>query len=62
MTATQQQTSPVPSQSDRHSVPVDMEPVPPVPEPRGRPRSAEGEEAYLRSVMEQAKIDIAAGW
>ena len=28
----------------------------------GRPRSVEGEEAYLRSVMEQAATDIAAGW
>lgn len=28
----------------------------------GRPRSVEGEEAYLRSVQEQAAIDIAAGW
>ena len=29
---------------------------------RGRPRSVEGEEAYLRSMMEQAATDIAAGW
>ena len=28
----------------------------------GRYRSAEDEEAYRRSAMEQAKIDIAAGW
>ena len=28
----------------------------------GRPRSVEGEEAYLRSMMEQAATDIAAGW
>ena len=27
-----------------------------------RPRSVEGDEAYHRSVMEQAAIDIAAGW
>ena len=29
---------------------------------RHRPRSVEGDEAYHRSVMEQAAIDIAAGW
>ena len=28
----------------------------------GRPRTVEGEEAYLRSMMEQAATDIAAGW
>lgn len=28
----------------------------------GRHRSAEEEQAYLRSVMEQAQTDIAAGW
>jgi len=29
---------------------------------RARPRSVEGDEAYHRSVLEQAAIDIAAGW
>ena len=29
---------------------------------KGRPRSRPGEEAYLRSEMERAAIDIAAGW
>lgn len=29
---------------------------------RARPRSPADEEAYLRSVLEQARIDIAAGW
>ena len=29
---------------------------------RARPRSLADEEAYLRSVLEQARIDIAAGW
>jgi hypothetical protein len=28
----------------------------------GRPRSMPGEEAYLRSELERAAIDIAAGW
>jgi hypothetical protein len=34
----------------------------PTPIRRARPRSVEGEEAYLRSAMERARIDIAAGW
>lgn len=29
---------------------------------QGRPRIVEDEEAYLRSAMERARIDIAAGW
>ena len=50
----------IPTQRDRHT-----EAPEPAQPPRGannRPRSVEGEEAYRRSVMEQAKTDIAAGW
>lgn len=61
MTATQNQDtrSVLPAQADR-------------PDPATRParrsatdgryRSAADDEAYRRSVMEQARIDIAAGW
>ncbi len=53
---------PVPGQAGRRLAPVShgVERRPVV--LHGRPRTVEGEEAYLRSAMEQAATDIAAGW
>ncbi len=54
-------------QQEQHTAPSEPDDSPPSrPRPgvplQGRPRSVDGEEAYLRSAMERAEIDIAAGW
>ena len=52
----------IPAQPDRRTARAGVVPDPGPEALHGRPRSVEGEEAYLRSVMEQAATDIAAGW